>query len=266
MENENLLNNILLIVLLLLAANYLSGGSVLEVLKRYYEKILNYFNNKIEGLQNTDFKGRIFEGIKQCSKTTPPIVHDTDFKQIYQKNYNLKDDPNMRKLYHFLQSIITVNNNHYELVSSKNKVVSMSQNDKESLTKFINKSFNCGDFRFENVVILDSLVYFENSAGKELRPFRASGDVYINKEPIGKVTLHLEMFIRSDSTFYGPFNSGFPTFTRIKLIRKDKIATPINDLPNNNDYEEIIASENSLIPDSINFSTEESGTGYSESE
>ena len=31
-------------------------------------------------------------------------------------------------------------------------------------------------------------------------------------------------------------------------------------------YEELIATENSLIPDSINFSTEESGTGYSESE
>jgi len=265
MENEKLLNNILLIVLLLLIANYLSGGSVLEVLKRYYTKILAYFSNSLEGLQNTDFHNRLFEGIKQCEKTTPPIVHDSDFKQIYQKNYNLKDDPNMRKLYHFLQSLVTVNNNHYELVSSKNKIVSMSQNDKDTLNKFINKSFNCGDFKFTNLVILDSLVYFENSAGKELRPFRVSGDVYINKNPIGKVTLHLEMFIRSDSTFYGPFNSGFPTFTRIKLIRKDKIATPINDLPNTTDYEELIATENSLIPDSINFSSEESGTGsYSE--
>jgi hypothetical protein len=266
MENEKLLNNILLIVVLLLVANYLSNGSVLDVLKKYYEKILAYFSNTIEGLKNTEFNGRLIEGIKQCNKTTPEIVHDPDFKQIYQKKDNLKDDPNMKKLYHFLQSLITVNNNHYELISSKNKVISMSQNDKDSLNKFITKSFNCGDFRFTNLVILDSIVFFENSAGKELRPFRVSGDVYINKEPIGKITLHLEMFIRSDSTFYGPFNSGFPTFTRIKLIRKDKIATPISEIPNTTDYEELIATENSLIPDSINFSTEESGTGYSESE
>jgi hypothetical protein len=266
MENEKLLNNILLIVLLLLVANYLSNGSVLEVLKRYYEKILAYFSDTVEGLKNTEFRGRLFEGIKQCDKTTPEIVHDNDFKQIYQKKDYFKEDPNMKKLYHFLQSLVTVNNNHYELISSKNKIISMSQNDKDSLNKFITKSFNCGDFKFVNLVILDSIVFLENPAGKEVRPFRVSGDVYINKEPIGKITLHIEMFIRSDSTFYGPFNSGFPTFTRIKLIRKDKIATPISEIPNTTDYEELIATENSLIPDSINFSTEESGSGYSESE
>jgi hypothetical protein len=270
MENEKLLNNILLIVLLLLVANYISNGSVLEVLKRYYEKLVSYFFNSIEGLKNTEFRGDLIEGIKQCVNTTPEIIHDNDFKQIYEKNNNnmknnniVKEDPNMKKLYHFLQSLVTVNTQHYELISSKNKLISMSHNDKESLNKFITKSFNCGDFRFSNLVILDSIVFLENSAGKELRPFRVSGDVYINKEPICKITLHLEMFIRSDSTFYGPFNSGFPTLTRIKLIRKDKIATPISEIPYITDYEELIATDNSLIPDSINFSTD-SGTGYSE--
>jgi len=270
MENEKLFNNILLIIILLLVANYISNGSVLEVLKRYYEKIFNYFFNSVEGLKNIEFKGELIEGIKQCNKTTPEIIHDNDFKQIYQKKVNnkndfVKEDPQMKKIYHFLQSIVTVNNNHYELISSKNKLISMSQNDKDSLNKFITKSFNCGDIRFTNLVILDSIIFLENSAGKELRPFRVSGDVYINKEPISKITLHLEMFIRSDSTFYGPFNSGFPTFTRIKLIRKDKIAFPISEMPNSTDYEELIASDNSLIPDSINFSTD-SGTGYSESD
>ena len=43
MENEKLLNNILLIVMLLLVANYISNGSVLEVLKRYYEKVYMLF-------------------------------------------------------------------------------------------------------------------------------------------------------------------------------------------------------------------------------
>jgi hypothetical protein len=270
MENEKLLNNILLIILLLLVANYLSNGTVLEVLKRYYEKILDYFSNSVEGLKNIEFKGELIEGIKQCKKTTPEIIHDNDFKQIYQKKVNnknniIKEDPQMKKIYHFLQSLVAVNNNHYELISSKNKLISMSQNDKESLNKFITKSFNCGDIRFTNLVILDSIIFLENSAGKELRPFRVSGDVYINKEPVSKITLHLEMFIRSDSTFYGPFNSGFPTFTRIKLIRKDKIATPISEMPNSADYEELIASDNSLIPDSINFSTD-SGTCYSETD
>jgi hypothetical protein len=265
MEYEKLLNNILLIIILLLIANYISNGSVLEVLKRYYKKILSYYLNTMEELKNTEFKGNIIEGIKQNEQTTPKIIYDNDFKQNYQKKNDIKEDPHMKKLYHFLQSLIT-KNNHYELISSKNKLISMSQNDKETLNKFIIKSFNNGDFKFTNLVILDSIVFLENSTGKELRPFRISCDVYINKEPIGKITLHLEVFIRSDSTFYGPFNSGFPTFTRIKLIRKDKIATPISEIHNvnDNDYEELVATDNSLIPDSINFSTEESGTGYSE--
>jgi hypothetical protein len=264
MENDKLLNNILLIIILLLAANYISNGTILEVLKRYYKKILSYFLNTMQEFKNTEFTGKLIEGIKQNEQTTPKIIYDNDFKENYEKKNNIKEDPNMKKVYHFLQSLVTINNNHYELVSSKNKLISMSQNDKETLNKFIIKSFNNGDFKFNNLVILDSIVFLENSAGKELRPFRISGDVYINKEPIGKITLHLEVFIRSDSTFYGPFNSGFPTFTRIKLIRKDKIATPISEIPTINDYEELVATDNSLIPDSINFSTEESGTGYSE--
>ena len=263
MAYDKLLNNILLIIILLLAANYISNGTVLEVLKRYYKKFLSYFLNTMEELKNTEFKGKLIEGIKENEQTTPKIIYDNDFKEIYQKKNSFKEDPNMKKVYHFLQSLITINNNHYELISSKNKLISMSQNDKETLNKFIIKSFNNGDFKFNNLVILDSIVFLENARGKEIRPFRISGDVYINKEPIGKITLHLEVFIRSDSTFYGPFNSGFPTFTRIKLIRKDKIATPISEIPNmkDNDYDELVATDNSLIPDSINFSTDETGTG-----
>lgn len=249
MENEKLLNNILLIILLLLVANYISNGTVLEVLKRYYEKFLNTIQNT-KNTKNTNTKN-----------TNNKINYDNNFKHNYQKKNNFKEEPNMKKLYHFLQSLITINNTHNELDNSKNKLISMSENDKETLNKFIIKSFNSYDFKFNNLVILDSIIFLENSAGKELKPFRISGDVYINKEPIGKITLHLEIFIRSDSTFYGPFNSGFPTFTRIKIIRKDKIATPISEIPNINDYEELDITDNSLIPDSINFSTDESGTG-----
>lgn len=249
MENQQLLNNILLIIILLLVANYISNGTVLQVLRRYYEKLLNIIQN----FDNTD----------NDNINDNKINYDNNFKHICKKKNTIKEEPHMKKLYHFLQSLITINNTHNELNSSKNKLISMSENDKETLNKFIIKSFNSYDFKFNNLVILDSIIFLENSAGKELKPFRISSDVYINKEPIGKITLHLEVFIRSDSTFYGPFNSGFPTFTRIKLIRKDKIATPISEIPNNNDdsNEELVATDNSLIPDSINFSTDETGTG-----
>jgi len=53
MEIDKLLNNILLIIILLLVANYISNGTVLEVLKRYYEKFLNTIQNT-ENTKNTE--------------------------------------------------------------------------------------------------------------------------------------------------------------------------------------------------------------------
>ena len=90
MEYDKLLNNILLIVILLLIANYISNGTVLEVLKRYYKKFISYCLNNMEELKNTEFKGNIIEGIKQNEQTTPKIIYDNDFKQNYQKKMILK--------------------------------------------------------------------------------------------------------------------------------------------------------------------------------
>jgi hypothetical protein len=266
MENQNIFNKILLLFILLLVANYLSGGSMYDVIKKYFIEFTNNFSmsfkNINENFQNEGWQGKLFNGLKINSSTTPKIVHDADFKQNYQKNYESKDDPLMRKLYHFLQSLVTTNNNYYELTASSGKSVNMSSNDKQDLTKHLLKSFNCGEFKFNNFVILDSIIYFENPRGKEIRPFRISADVYINKKPIGKITLHLEMFIRLDNTFYGPFKSGFPSITRIKLIRKDKISSDAAILDDSYDNDDNLnASDNSLIPDSINFSTEDSGPG-----
>jgi len=271
--NQNIFNKILLLVILLLVANYLSGGSMYDVIKKYFLEFMNNFNGSFkninENFRNNEWSGRLFNGLKLNSSTTPSIVHDTDFKQNYQKNYELKDDPLMKKLYHFLQSLVTTNNNHYELTISNNRSISMSPNDKQDLTKHLVKSFNCGEFKFTNFVILDSIIYFENPRGKEIRPFRISADVYINKKPIGKITLHLEMFIRLDNTFYGPFKSGFPTITRIKLMKKDKISAESVVLDNDESYgidDNLNETDNSLIPDSINFSTEESAPEDDESD
>jgi len=147
----------------------------------------------------------------------------------------------------------------------------MTKNDKESLIRYFQKILNNGQFKFTNIVILDNIFYFENPRGKELKPFRISTDVYVNEgnvnseklEPIGKLTIHIEMFLRADTMFYGPLNSCFPTITRIKLIRKDKISDP---LPTLNEYnDDINMTENSLIPDEILFSTEESNLYTEES-
>ena len=195
--------------------------------------------------------------MKSGTSTTPEMIHDPDFKYVYSLDNKHKkmDDPNIKKLYHFLQSLVTVNHNHYDMINSNNKGLVMNKSDKENLLKHIQKTFNCGEFKFTNIAILDSIIYHDNARGKELRPFRISADVFINKEPIGKITLHIEMFIRMDSMFYGPIKSGFPTITRIKLVRKDKISSSYTQIEEEPE-ESGPMTDNSLIPDEIQFSTD----------
>jgi hypothetical protein len=258
MIDQKIINKVLIITVLLLVANYISDGKILDIIKKYLIKAKETFLSKIEGfyaVQDTkEFVGRTYPGLKPGSSTTPPIIHDTEFPYVYKKKKI--NEPNMRKLYHFLQSLITINRNHYDLTSSNSKEQIMSKSDKEALIRYFQKTFNTGEFRFANIVILDTVVYYNNPRGKELRPFRISTDVYLNNEPIGKITIHTEMFLRLDAMFYGPLNAGFPCITRLKLLRRDKLTDP---LPPMNEYdEEINATENSLIPDEITFSTEES--------
>ena len=91
MEND-IFNKILLLVILLLIANFLSNGTIYDIIKKYYNKIINYFINKenfedtYKHIQNKEWKGKMFDGLKSCDNTTPKIVHDGSFKQIYQKN------------------------------------------------------------------------------------------------------------------------------------------------------------------------------------
>jgi hypothetical protein len=252
MFNDKIINNILLIIILILLANYFSNNKLIIIIKNFLQKMLYFFSNQNENFTGTVFDGKLYNGINQCSNTTPNIVHDNDFYEIYNSN-----DPNMRKLYYFLQSLIT-NNNHYDLTQSTGKPIKMNSGEKENLTKFILKSLNCNDIKFLNLVILDSILYYKNPKGIEIKPFRINTDIYINKQPIGKFTFHIEMFNRLDTTFYGPIRSGFPTFTRIKIINKDKIAN-ITDIDNpsmnNSMNNSNVNSENSLIPDSIDLST-----------
>ena len=256
--NQKLINNVLIIIILLLIANYLSDDSILAILKKYLNLIINYCSNKTETMKNTEFRGRLFPGLKTKCSTTPTIIHDTDFKYIYKNTReHPKITPDINKFYNFLQSIIDKNQNYYEIVSSNPKAIKMTSNDINIINKYLRKSLNCGEFKFKNINILDPIYFFNNPRGKELRPFRIVGDLYINNVPIGKMTLHIEIFIRMDNVFYGPIDSGFPTMTRIKLIQRNNIDTPLANITQNNDYNELNnESDDNLIPDSIHFSTD----------
>lgn len=271
--DKNFINNTILILILLLLANYLSNGSIINILKKYYQLLIDFLFDKTEGFREIlnskeQFKGIFssredkepaFEGIKQCKYSTPEIIHDNEFKYIYNENVKGKkksqvEEPEMRKLYHFLQSLVTVNRNINELTPSNSSEINLSQAEKDSLRKNLAKSLNCKEFKFINIEFIDKLVYFTNPRGKEIKPFRFTADAFLDNIPIGKLTIYLEMFIRMDDLFYGPIKSGFPTITRIKLTHRG-----LNAAPEPNDFDKAkydSSTENSLIPDSVHFSTD----------
>ena len=257
--NKNFINNTLLILILLLLANYLSNGSIINILKKYYHLLINFISIKTEGFTGIfSSNDPTFDGLEPCSYTTPDIMHDNEFKYVYNANVKGKrnshqEDPIMKKLYQFLQSLVTINKNINELTPSNANEINLSQAEKDSLRKNLIKTMNCKEFKFINIDFIDKLVYFNNPRGKEIKPFRITTDAFINNNPIGKLTIYFEMFIRMDDLFYGPIKSGFPTITRIKLINRSEQDTPKAE---NYEDENNENSDDNLIPDSIYFSTD----------
>ena len=85
MFNDKIINNILLIIILILLANYFSNNKLIIIIKNFLQKMLYFFSNQNENFTGTVFDGKLYNGINQCSSTTPNIVHDNDFYEIYRE-------------------------------------------------------------------------------------------------------------------------------------------------------------------------------------
>jgi len=229
--DRNFLNNLILLVVLLVLANYLSKGSIINVLFKYYEKLRDYLcGDNFENFGNfnyggsggsTGFTGKTFQGIGNFFSTTPEIIHDQDFKYIYNSDYNVKelqhrDDKIMKKLFNFLQGLVSISKNFYELNPSNYEEKSLNNSESMLLKNNLNKYLNSSDFSFTNLEIIDELKYYNNFNMKEIQPFRLSSNLRLNSKEIGKIILIIEMNLE--------FN-GYLSITRIKLnnfLKKSK--------------------------------------------
>jgi len=273
----NLVNNIILLVILLVLANYLSNGSIINVLLKYYEIIKNYIfgNNNVDNFSNSSNNRSLFNdtktrnlssGMKEGAYTTPTIVHDSDFKYVYGSNDSMKalenyDDPIMKKLYYFLESLASIDHNFEEINPPHHKEINLNQSEIDLVRKFLNKSLNANQFKFTNLEILDNLTYHDNNGNKTITPFQIKSDVHLNNNEIGKLSLYIEMTLKYNELFNGPIKQGIPTITRIKLTNKQNMNSP---LPVNDSEEE--KSQESLVLNTITFTdvNQESSVNLSE--
>jgi len=273
--NMNLINNIILLIILLILANYLSNGSIINVLLKYYEMLKNYiFGNDSESFSNSVYNRSLFNnsttknvisGIKENQYTTPSIVHDSDFKYIFESNKSMKslqnnDDPIMKKLYYFLQSLIAIDHNFQDVNPDNYKEVNLNQVESDLIRKFLNKTLNSHDFKFTNLEILNNLTYFDNNGNKTIKPFQINADVYLNHNEIGNISLYLEMGLKYNELSYGPIKSGVPVISRIKLTNRKHVSMP---LPINESDSDSDNSENSLVLNTITFTEANQGNDSS---
>jgi len=232
--DRNFLNNLILLVVLLVLANYLSKGSIINVLLKYYEKLKDYlWGDNVENFSNfnygdftglSGFTGKTFQGIGNYFSTTPEIVHDQDFKYIFNADYNVKelqhkDDKVMRKLFNFLQGLVSISKNFYELNPSNYEEKPLNNSDCIILINYLTKYLNSGDFSFDNIEMLDEIKYYDNLNMKEIQPFRLSANLSLNSKEIGKIILIIEMNLE--------FN-GYSPITRIKLNKFFKKSNKVN--------------------------------------
>lgn len=251
--NQTFINNIILIIILMVLANYLSNGSVIEVIMKYYNLLINYIFSKTEDFTNMlseKSKNFLFNEIPECNYIPPHLKNDPDLNFNYnsEKDCNLnkkKEMIKMEKINHFLQTLISTKTNLYQLTHSNSKEINLPQSEHDNIRKHLIKSLKSNKFKFNNIDIIDRLTYYNNPKGREMRPFRFTTDVYQNDdEPIGRLTIIVDMFLKMDDLFYG-----VPSITRIKINNKDEIDSP-QPMDDNDD------SDNNLIPDSVHFSTD----------
>jgi len=232
--DRNFLNNLILLVVLLVLANYLSKGSIINVLLKYYEKLKDYlWGDNVENFSNfnygdftglSGFTGKTFQGIGNYFSTTPEIVHDQDFKYIFNADYNVKelqhrDDKVMRKLFNFLQGLVSISKNFYELNPSNYEEKPLNNSDCIILINYLTKYLNSGDFSFDNIEMLDEIKYYDNLNMKEIQPFRLSANLSLNSKEIGKIILIIEMNLELN---------GYSPITRIKLNKFFKKSNKVN--------------------------------------
>jgi hypothetical protein len=254
----NIINNGILIIILLLLANYLSNGSIITVIIKYYNLLIAFIFSKTEefsNIINEKSKNFLFSSSnnEECTFDNNECNFEKeigDYLPDLDNIYNYKDlseskEKDLSKIKNFLEKLLGSNKNFYELTPSNSKEINLSQIESDIIRKYLIKSLKSNDYKFNNIDIIDKLIYYSNPRGKEMKPFRFTTDVYSKNDiPIGHLTVYVEMFFKNDELF-----QGLPTITRIKINHNDKIESPVA-------ADDLEDSDNNLIPDSVHFSTD----------
>lgn len=210
----NLINKILLLAILFFLINHLTGGKIIDSIKRFY-------NNNCKSLINIEnFTNPQEDKCITLNAPNIPYQHQLDFPYINQNDPNNLDEESY-SLYKFLNDMISINQNTYELTKSNSERNDGSALENEIFNR-LNTILNCKEFKFSNLKFLDKIYYYNNPRGKEIEPFKFSADVSYKNNFIGSVIVNIECFIRHDMFYHDPMDSGYLSILNVKLLSRTR--------------------------------------------
>jgi hypothetical protein len=199
----NLTNKVLILIIVVFLINHLTEGKIIETLKGY----LAICQKNIEAFIGIDSE-------ETLNAPNVPYARQLDFAYLNRNDIDNLDDETYN-LYNFVNNLVTPNVNNYDLTKSDNDEYIADDTFKNDLVTHLNKIFNCRGYRFNNITLLDELIYFNNPRGKDIQPFTFKANVSYQGNPVGSVVLYVESFLRQDKYFSS--KNGFLTITNIRL-------------------------------------------------
>jgi len=243
----NILDKILILIIIIFLIKYISNKSILDILKKTFNNIKKTCNNNIIKIQKKKIK------------------HDN--------KKNSEEQLRQDSLDNFLQRNVNKNSEEYLMIDSSTKGTVLSLKDRENLLHFLYNQLNGKIHKIKEIEFLNKLVSYKNQIGYELKTFQIQGKYYYKKKFIGYILLQYELLFIVDENkseiFLQPnlLNGDFGNYeiTRIFLInilnkklKSKKLDNKYIDNKYIDNYETNIDSINSLIPDEINISSQES--------
>jgi len=233
--DQNLCFNIFIFLIILVIIKYISPNpdSVLFVIKKYLNFLIFKINRFIKQLFNCnedfnslnddeiddekydetnepnesnddnvdsikkDFNTVTFKGMNEFQDNAPTFTtyYQTVFiEKMIEKN-PLLDERLLKKLYTFIEKMVTIDVDDYFLSVSDSEQQIFSENELNKIKTIIFNKLNSGSFKFTDLNIQGPVVYYNNLSGKEVMPFSFTVNCDNN---IGLIQIYISIDIRND--------------------------------------------------------------------
>jgi len=198
---NKIFSNILLLLIILVLIRHISpdSDSVLFIIKKYLNFIIFKIKSIFYTYDNfiaTESNGQTFYGMKVFDDKSPSFIthYQKYWIEFIIQKYSTLTPVIAKKIYHFVENLVTIDVSDFFLSPSDNKVSYFTDNEINTISSIILNKLNSGEFIFSNFKLLKQPKYYNNINGKEVEPFIFTVDYNNNLT----FNILIEIIIRND--------------------------------------------------------------------